>query len=236
VGGLLAIATAALTAFLVWPNTAPEYHPPPRSASDELPVEEEAEPPTVGLAPAAQAAALQTARSFVKTAILRQNVAAAWQLTTPNLRQGMTREEWNTGNIPVAQFPATALREIKWRVAHSYLNDLEFEILLLPKEGKAGQGLGSITYVFDMKAVGAAARKHWVVDAWRPYGFSQPPFSASGNAAREGASSKLSAIWLLIPASLFALVALLPLGLFFRSWRQGKRAEQAYRAYRERAT
>ena len=78
----------------------------------------------------------------------------------------------------VCRFPAKALQEVKWRVGHSYANDLEVEVLLLPKQGKAGQGLGSITYVIAMKTAGTGKRKHWVVNDLRPYGIAMPPFFA----------------------------------------------------------
>jgi hypothetical protein len=224
----------AVTVFVVWPNTAEKYKPPPSSGEEAPIIEDTPEPPTVGLSKAAEAAALRTATNFVKTAVLRRHVADSWQLTTPSLRQGATRKEWNTGNIPVVQFPAPAFKEAKWRVGHSYQDDLELEVLLLPKQGKAGQGLGPITLVLDLITVGGASRKHWLVDAWRPYGLSQPPLSATANAATEGASSKLSAYWLFIPAGLFVFLALLPFGLIIRTWRADKRAERAYRAYRER--
>jgi hypothetical protein len=230
------LVAGAVVLFLAFPNTASKYTPPKSSAKEEPIPQEEVEPATVNLSRAAQAAALQTASDFIKTAVLRQRVASSWELTTPTLRQGMSRREWNTGNIPVPQFPASALAEAKWRVVHSYRNDLELDVLLLPKQGKAGQGLGSISYAIALKPSGSASRKHWLVDDVRPYGLSQPPFSASGNAARDGAQAKLSPYWLLIPAMLLVLLAAVPFGLVFRSWRQSRRAEQAYRRYREGTT
>ena len=232
--GLAFIAVAAVAAFVLYPNTAPTFKSPKSEKAEPLPVETP-EPATVPLSRAAQAAALQTATDFVKAAVLRENVESSWQITTPALRQGLGRKEWNTGNIPVVQFPAGALREVKWRVGHSYYNDFELEVLLLPKNGSAGQGLGPITYVLDLKAVGSASRKHWLVDAIRPYGLSQAPFSASGNAAAAAGNSKLSAFWLLLPATLLVVLALLPFGLILRGWRAGRRAERDYEAYRESA-
>jgi hypothetical protein len=219
--------------FALFPNTAPTFNSPSSGKAERLPVEKPP-PPTVPLSRAAAAASLQTAADFVKTAVLRQNVDASWRLTTSNLREGLPRSEWRKGDIPVVQFPASALREVTWRVGHSYRNDLELEVLLLPKSGRAGQGLGPITYVLDLKAVGGQRRKHWLVDAIRPYGLSQPPFSQGSNAAITD-TSKLSAFWLLVPAMLLVVLALLPIGLIFRSWRASRRAERDYRAYRESA-
>ena len=59
--------------------------------------------------------------------------------------------------------------------------------------------------------------------------------AASGNAAAAAGNSKLSAFWLLLPATLLVVLALLPFGLILRGWRAGRRAERDYEAYRESA-
>ena len=38
----------------------------------------------------------------------------SWEITTPKLRQGLTRKQWDSGNIPVTPFPAEAVQQIKY--------------------------------------------------------------------------------------------------------------------------
>src|SRR6185312_7438006 len=54
---------------------------------------------------AAPKSALRTAQKFIQTAVQRNDVGAAWALVTPHMRGGLTRAQWNTGNIPVVPYP-----------------------------------------------------------------------------------------------------------------------------------
>src|ERR671937_1729345 len=48
--------------------------------------------------------AARVAREFVATAVARRHLARAWELAAPDLKQGMTLAEWNTGTIPVTPY------------------------------------------------------------------------------------------------------------------------------------
>jgi len=56
------------------------------------------------LAAAPDCAIEPVVRRFVATAVERRDPGASFALVTPELRQGMTRAEWATGNIPVVPF------------------------------------------------------------------------------------------------------------------------------------
>src|ERR1700754_4267609 len=47
---------------------------------------------------------MTVASKFVKTAVMRQNLAASWSVTAPTMRQGFTLKQWKTGAIPVVPF------------------------------------------------------------------------------------------------------------------------------------
>lgn len=55
-------------------------------------------------------AARQVADKFILTAVARKNLGEAYELTHPDLRQGLTKQQWLTGNIPVQYYPADAAR------------------------------------------------------------------------------------------------------------------------------
>jgi hypothetical protein len=46
----------------------------------------------------------RTVRHFIASAVERDHVAASFSLVTPELRQGLTKQQWATGNIPVLSF------------------------------------------------------------------------------------------------------------------------------------
>jgi len=46
------------------------------------------------------------ARRFIQTAVERKNLDAAYSFTHPDLRGNLTRKQWDTGNIPVINYPA----------------------------------------------------------------------------------------------------------------------------------
>jgi hypothetical protein len=48
----------------------------------------------------------RTVRRFVATAVERDDVVASFSLVTPELRQGLSKREWATGDIPVVRFDA----------------------------------------------------------------------------------------------------------------------------------
>ena len=55
---------------------------------------------------------------FVRTAVRRNDLAASWHLIHPNLKQGMTKEQWLTGDIPVVPFPAKGI--LAWELDWAY--------------------------------------------------------------------------------------------------------------------
>ena len=57
-----------------------------------------------------RAARLSTAETklafaFLDTAVARENLGRAWGLVTPELKQGMSLAEWETGMIPIVPYP-----------------------------------------------------------------------------------------------------------------------------------
>jgi hypothetical protein len=101
-----------------------------------------ADVPGSALAPAQNATALYgkpikmppeafaTARRFVQTAVLRNDVAAAWNIVTPKVRGGLTHAQWDTGTIPVVPYPRERFGGAKFKVDRARQRDILLEVLL----------------------------------------------------------------------------------------------------------
>jgi hypothetical protein len=235
---LLAIG-GAVTLGVLYPNTADK--PEQQSAAVE-PGQVYREPKTVKLTNADRAIAIQTALRFVNTAVARRHSEVSYDLVAPELRQGMTRDQWRTGEIPVVPFPAT---EVRVRVDYSYRNELGLRMMLVPPSTSE---LRPTTFNMDLQAVGSGDKRRWLVSSWTPNAETLTPQleQESGNAGgasaagfpkladddSEGLGAPLGAAWILVPLGVLGLVLLVPLGLAIRSWRENRRALRDYEATR----
>ena len=77
--------------------------------------------------------ARRVAGRFILTAVARENLGESYDLVHPELRQGMTKREWLTGNIPVVYYPAKAIEAATFKVDESYPDEAILEVALLPQ-------------------------------------------------------------------------------------------------------
>jgi hypothetical protein len=162
-GGLVLLAGIVAAAFAFAPNR----NPTPQRVSNEparLPAKEVKAPLSND--------AKQVARRFVQTAVARKHLAEAYDLVGPNLRGNLTRKQWLTGNIPVVPYPIESLRLVPFKIDASNTTDALLEVALLPKDGSA---VKAQIFFLGLKKVGAAGKKHWVVDSWVPKGSALVP-------------------------------------------------------------
>jgi hypothetical protein len=146
---------AAIVAF------APNRNPPPQVISKtppKAPVKEKSVP--LGAVPKS------VAQQFVLNAVGRKNLAAAWKISGPNVRGGLTHTEWMTGNIPVVPYPIASLKFAPFKLDYSYRNEALLEVAMLPK---AGAKIKPQIFFLQLKRMaGAGGKRHWVVDNWVP--------------------------------------------------------------------
>jgi hypothetical protein len=119
-------------------------------------------PKTVKLAPEAQEVVVK----FIKTAVVRKNLAEAWKISGPQIRQNMTRKQWLTGNIPVVPYPDAAVDDSPVKIAWSHPTEAGLEVVLEPKAGSTEKP--QLFFVNVVKQ-GTGSRAKWVVDYWAPY-------------------------------------------------------------------
>ena len=77
--------------------------------------------------------AIQIGRKFLLTAVVRKDLAWAYDNVHPNLKGRMSLKEWETGNIPVIPCDAENAKTTAFITQFSYQREVEFEIALIPK-------------------------------------------------------------------------------------------------------
>jgi hypothetical protein len=107
--------------------------------------------------------ARRVAGRFILTAVAREDLAESYALAHPELRQGMTREEWVSGDIPVVYYPAAQIDAATFKVDESYADEVILQVALLPKESS---DLKPQIFYIGLKKTG----KRWQVHYWVPRG------------------------------------------------------------------
>ena len=70
---------------------------------------------------------------FIDGAVARHDLPGTWGLAGPELRSGLSYEEWRRGDIPVVPYAASKRGAGTWNVVnYSYRNRVGLELLLLP--------------------------------------------------------------------------------------------------------
>ena len=109
--------------------------------------------------------ARRVAIRFIQTAVARENLGEAWALVGPNLRGGLTRAQWVTGNNPVVPYPIERLDVAPYKVDASYTTSALIEVALLPRKNA---GVRAQVFFLELKKVGSGTESRWVVDNWVP--------------------------------------------------------------------
>jgi hypothetical protein len=112
---------------------------------------------------------------FVLTAVARTNLAEAYQLSGPGLRQGMPLKEWLKGAIPVVPFPVFSLKYAPFKIDYSHPNHALVEVAMVPTGKHIKAGIKPQIFFADL------VRLHgrWFVDSWAPRGFPALPRDAN---------------------------------------------------------
>jgi hypothetical protein len=224
-GVLLAVVTAgALVSIFYW-NTATLVETPRHGRADLY-----VPPIPIKMAAAERRQVIATAARFVDTAVKRDHAEQAYELVGPNLRNGTTLAHWREGDIPVVPYPVDAAR---WKFDYSYVDEIGLQVAVFPK---AGEEVRPMVFNMSLRAVGAGAKRHWLVDSWSPRGgggSSPRPSRTDGSPFRialqpTSASTSLGAAWLLVPAGLIGLALVIPATLVVVERIRSRRAQRAY--------
>lgn len=111
------------------------------------------------------AEARRVAGRFILTAVARENLGESYELVHPELRQGLTKKEWLTGNIPVVYYPAQEIEQARFKVDESYPDEAILEVALLPRDEKK---VKPQVFFIGLKKAGKGAAARWQVNYWVP--------------------------------------------------------------------
>ena len=129
------------------------------------------EPKTVPPEPEAKKLVTQFLNTAVdrdgSMAVARKKLDAAWKISSPNVRGGLTKREWLTGNIPVVPYDVSSVERAPVRLDWSYPNEASFAVMLLPKGNKSAEK--PQTFFITVKKFGKGANARWMVDYFAPY-------------------------------------------------------------------
>ena len=118
---------------------------------------------TVKLDPAAR----QLARQFIKTAVERRNLDAAYTIVHPDLKGTLTRKQWDTGNIPVVTYPARNADTAAFIVDYSFKTSALLEVDLVAKRGQDQRP--HLLFYLGLKREGGKPNGRWLVNYWQPH-------------------------------------------------------------------
>ena len=170
---------------------------------------------------------------FVPAAIVRKDPAAAYEVSTPNLRSQATPQQWQTGDIPVHPFAARGRKFHGWTLNYAIRNHVSLNLLLMPNLKKERR---PIAFTIDMQKV----RGQWLVDAVLPVAVFAPlppqgnrgpmvstyDLVPSGVQGGPGAKSRLSYAWFVLPFALVGGGILFVVALVVRGMLRDRRMRQ----------
>jgi hypothetical protein len=194
---------------------------------------------------------------FISGAVSKHDLAGTWDLAGPELRQGMTREDWLSGQLPLVPFAASKRGQGSWSVVnYSYANKVGLELLMFPEhrsgevatvetdvvrgqDGRWRVNYWMITKLHGPGSAGAAdsasAMSEGPPNVHKLPG--QKKKAAGASAARReaqappdpnGGVAQLNAKWLLVPLGLLSLAVLTLIGLGVGAWIRNRREAAAY--------
>jgi hypothetical protein len=162
-GGVLALGVITFLQVL----NRPEDDPVP---TQRVAAQVAKEPKTVPPSPEARRLVSQFLNTAVdrdgSDAVLRRKLDAAWKISSPNIRGGLTKNEWLTGNIPVVPYDVSSVERAPVRLDWSYPSEASFAVMLLPKDGSSEKPQ---TFFITVKKFGKGANARWMVDYFAPY-------------------------------------------------------------------
>jgi hypothetical protein len=216
-----------------WSNTAPNLDTPVRL---DDPAQVDPVPINAPFKHAREEGVLKVAALFVDTAVKRVHVERSYNLVTPTLKTGYTKQTWATQDIPVQPFP---LDFAKYQVKGSFRDHVWLQVALFPDKAHKDT-VPSAVFDVVLKPYGRGDDRHWLVDSWAPAGYLGIPDGplggrrdAKGHVLPPPAvefDSKLSQRWLLVPLSALMAGVLLLAGLAAGGWWRGRRALRRYNA------
>ena len=119
----------------------------------------------------------KVAGDFILTAVARKNIAASWSLVHPDMKGGLTFQEWKSGDIPVVPYPVDSLDHARFSVVERFNDAMLLEVVLIPAKGVTQPAR---TFQLGLRTMGTGGDRHWTVDYWMPRWTPPIPANPSG--------------------------------------------------------
>jgi len=119
--------------------------------------------------------ARRVAREFIKTAVARKNLRAAYPLAGPMIRQDQTLKQWMTGNIAVIPYPVDAVEFAPMKIDYSYPREAQIQVALLPKDG------ANVKSQLFIATLVKNEQGQWQVNSWVPRSSPMIPSGSENN-------------------------------------------------------
>lgn len=170
---------------------------------------------------------------FVSTSVMRHHPERSWAIVHPVARQGLTKRQWSTGNIPIVPFPAAGVDLFTLQSAAD--RTVLAELLLEPSRKS---NLVRKTFQIELRRAPRALHG-WLISAWVPEGVSESQIQRDARSEPVVAShvQHLSGAWLVVlVAVLCGGLVLIPMALVVRETYLFHRANAAFHRSRSGAS
>jgi hypothetical protein len=119
--------------------------------------------------------ALTVARKFIETAVLRKNLDVAYPIVNSEIRGGLSKKQWESGNIPVIGYPAGNVKTAAFTVLWSYKTQLMTVVDLVATPGAHVRP--HLPFFLGLVRANNKPKGQWLVNYWQadytplvPYG------------------------------------------------------------------
>ena len=167
-----------------------------------------------------------TSSRFVRTAVSRKRLDAAWEMLGPEMKAGQTRKSWDSGFNNVVPFRADGIEA--WDILYAYEGDVALDLSLVSGRRNADTWAGK-TFTLELKRDAKSHR--WLVASWVPKGVggggTLSPNRRSGPPP-PAVTAHLSSRYLLVPGMFLAGLLLILGAAGLRSVIRGRRASRRY--------
>ena len=188
---------------------------------------------------------------FIRNAVARDyggDVSKSWDVIGPDLREGMSRQEWAKGDIPVVPYPASNHGLGDWSyVKYSYTDTVGLEVFVFPQRGSGYSAMTADAEVVKDK------QGKWYVNYWLPEKFHGPPALTAAQKAAEKKAAKAAAaaaaknprsrrvaapstpnpdaarargLWWIVPIGVLSLIILGPFVAMMVIWLRNRREQR----------
>ena len=189
-------------------------------------------PRPIHLTKADRAALHSTISLFVTTAVARHHPELAWPIVAPVLREGLSKRQWSTGDIPVVPYPASGVDLIN-------VQSLAGRSALIEVVLHSPPSANLVRKTFQIQLLRSARAPHgWTVTGWVPEGISDSQFvleqqHSPASAADVYHPTRFSSTWIFVPLGvLLGGLLLIPAGVLARESYRSRKAEAEYRSSR----